>query len=243
MSNQEPAEKKRNSLVGMLGMLAIIAFKYKVFIISFGLMLGVYAARYGFPWALAVVLLLLMHEMGHFIWMQACGLKPRLPVFIPFVGAMTSMEELPKSEATQAWTALAGPGIGGACAAGCLLWGVSHDLEFLSNAAFFGVMLNLLQLLPSKPLDGGFVMETVAPWFRIPGALLLLTVGWWLDAVLLILLGVLGLFTKSTHAERYPEKASIPMKFGIFFVWLLLVVVLSGFAIYGIKSIVLLKAK
>ncbi len=209
-------------MFGMLGMLALVVLKYKVFIISFGLSIGIYAMRLGWPWAVAVVLLLLMHEMGHFIWMQACGLKPKMPVFIPFFGAITSMEELPKSEATQAWTALAGPLIGGACAVACFYWGVANNLEFLSHAALFGVALNLLQLVPANPLDGGFVMRTVAPWFKIPGALILIALGWFLQSFLLALLGVVGLFSGSKHPDRYPEKAGIGAKIGIFAAWLAL---------------------
>lgn len=135
MTQPERTETKGKSLFGMLGLAALLVFKYKVFIITFGLSLWFYAWRLGWPWALATILLLLMHEMGHFIWMQACGLKPKMPVFIPFFGAMTAMEELPKDDWTQAWTALAGPLIGGACAVGCFYWGLYNNLDFLTHAA------------------------------------------------------------------------------------------------------------
>lgn len=216
--SETKGETKPKSMLGMLGMIAFVLFKYKVFIISFGLSLVFYAQTYGFPWALAVILLLLMHEMGHFIWLQAAGLKPRMPIFIPFMGAITSMEELPESEATQAWTALAGPLIGGACAIAAYYWGVYNNLEFLKAAAYYGILLNLLQLTPARPLDGGFVMGVVAPWFRIPGALILLGIGILLGSPLFSILGIISLFMRSRREMKV--KASIPAKLGIFATWL-----------------------
>ena len=222
MTEQARTATNGKSITGAIGVIALVLFKYKVFIITFGLSFGVYAMRYGWPWAAALIALLFIHEMGHFIFMKLFGLDPKAPVFIPFVGAFVAMDKLPDRESVSAWTALAGPLIGGLTSVACFYWGVQNQVDFLTNAAYFGILLNLLQLLPVRPLDGGFVVDTVAPWFRIPGALLLLGVAWLLDAWLLMLIGGIALFGGFRGGNDHRIKASWLEKLVIFVAYVIL---------------------
>lgn len=237
MTNQEPGATKGKSIFGSLGVLALVLFKYKVFIITFGASLVAYAVRYGWPWATAFILLLFVHETGHYIFMKAAGLNPKAPVFIPFVGAFVAMDKLPEKESTRAWSALAGPLVGGVGAVVCFYIGQMNSIEFLTHAAYFGILLNLLQLVPARPLDGGFVMESVAPWFRIPGALLLLLIGYFLEAWLLVIIGVISLFAGGGR-ESYAVKASVADKLVIFGAYVLLLAGLLSVWWYGMEAMV-----
>lgn len=229
MSNQEATATKGKSYFGAIGVIALVLFKYKVFILTFGASLLAYALRYGWPWATALVVLLLVHEMGHFIFMKLAGLNPKAPVFIPFFGAFVAMDKLPEKESTRAWSALAGPLLGGASAVVCFYWAMANHVEYLVHASYFGILLNLLQLVPARPLDGGFVMEAVAPWFRVPGALLMLALGFFMEAWLLMILGAISLFAGSS-SDAFSVKATVGEKlvlttaygvllFGLVFVW------------------------
>jgi Zn-dependent protease len=55
-----------------------------------------------------------------------------------------------------------------------------------------GFMLNLLQLVPAKPLDGGFIIQAVSRWLLIPGTLLLLALAFCFKSVLLLIIGVIS---------------------------------------------------
>lgn len=235
MTNQEPTATKGKSIIGSLGVLALVVFKYKVFIITFGISLGAYALRYGWPWATALIALLFVHEMGHYIFMKAAGLNPKAPVFIPFVGAFVAMDKLPDKESTRAWSALAGPLLGGVTAVACFYIGEANNIAFLTHAAYFGILLNLLQLVPARPLDGGFVMESVAPWFRIPGAILLLLIGYLLEAWLLVIIGVISLFG-GRGDDHFLVKASVPDKLGIFGVYIVLLIGLVCVWFFGMET-------
>ena len=69
------------------------------------LSLGVYALFWGWPFAAGFVVLLLAHEMGHFMAARQCGLNVGVPTFIPFVGAWIQLKEQPMDAATEAYQA------------------------------------------------------------------------------------------------------------------------------------------
>ncbi len=163
--NKDKSNKK--TILGSLGILGIILLKGKAYlfaawkalalfkigwIISPLLTIGVYSMLFGLPYAIAVFLLLLTHEMGHWVWMKALGLEPKLPIFIPGIGAYVAMTKLPPDQATHAWVALAGPLIGG-LTSGILFWfGVTYSNAWLMAAGSTGFFLNLFQLVPAKTI-------------------------------------------------------------------------------------------
>lgn len=66
------------------------------FLTTFGsmlLMVWIYARFYGWVFGIGFVLLIFIHEMGHFLTARRVGLKVSAPLFIPFVGAFISMKE------------------------------------------------------------------------------------------------------------------------------------------------------
>lgn len=133
------------------------------------LTIWVYAQTWGLWFAIGFVLLIFVHEMGHAAAMWARGLKAGAPVFIPFVGAMIAMKDLPPNARVEAEVAIAGPVAGGLAAAAC--WGLGEALgsPLLVALAFSGFFLNLFNLIPVSPLDGGRIAGAISRWFWVGG--------------------------------------------------------------------------
>src|SRR5205823_8899095 len=128
-----------------------------------------YSLIWGWQFAIGFVLLLLVHEMGHVIQLRREGVPASAPLFIPFLGAVVGMKQAPKDAATEARVGLAGPVLG---SLGCLvplaLYGVTGNNLFRA-LAFIGFFLNLFNLLPIVPLDGGRAMAAISPFVWIIG--------------------------------------------------------------------------
>src|SRR5690554_509050 len=71
-----------------------------------------YALVWGLPYALGLVLLIFVHEMGHFLAARRRGLDVGAPTFIPFVGAWVALKDVPHDVETEAYIGLAGPVVG-----------------------------------------------------------------------------------------------------------------------------------
>lgn len=126
-----------------------------------------YSLLWGWTFALGFVVLLFVHEMGHVIQLRREGVKASTPMFIPFLGAVITARTLGKNAAAEARVGLAGPILGGIGSAVCLvIWRLTGN-DFWEALAFVGFLLNLFNLLPVTPLDGGRAMAAMAPfmWF------------------------------------------------------------------------------
>jgi Zn-dependent protease len=123
-----------------------------------------YATIWGFPFALGFVVLLLVHEMGHVIALRREGIKASAPMFIPFLGAVISARSLGDNAVAEARVGLAGPILGSIGAAACILIWHATGNDIWRALAFTGFFLNLFNLLPVVPLDGGRAMAAMTPW-------------------------------------------------------------------------------
>jgi Zn-dependent protease len=128
-----------------------------------------YATIWGFSFALGFVVLLLVHEMGHVIALRREGIKASAPMFIPFMGALITARSLGEDALAEARVGLAGPILGSLGAVVCVvIWQITgHD--YWRALAFTGFFLNLFNLLPVVPLDGGRAMAAMAPWMWFAG--------------------------------------------------------------------------
>jgi Zn-dependent protease len=139
-----------------------IAVKFGIFSIKFfGIFIAVggYALIWGWTFAVGFVLLILVHEMGHYVEARRQGLKPALPVFLPFLGAYVALRDVPFDPWRNALVSLAGPVAGGAGAAVVYGVGEAHDSRFLLALAYTGFFLNLINMVPVGFLDGGHIMQ------------------------------------------------------------------------------------
>lgn len=152
--------------------------------------MAVYAMSFGWPYAVGLVLLILVHEMGHFIAARQSGLDVGAPVFIPFVGAWITLKETKLSPSTEAQVAIAGPMLGSVAAFVCYLLGVSGHGTIYMALAQAGFILNLFNLVPLAPLDGGRLAGVISPKLWLIGAPLLVGLFLWRPSPLLILLAI-----------------------------------------------------
>jgi Zn-dependent protease len=139
-----------------------------------------YSLFWGFPFAIGFVVLLFVHEMGHVIQLRREGLKATAPMFIPFLGAVVMAKSLGENALAEARVGLAGPVLGTIGAGVCLAIAEAVNSDLLRALAYIGFFLNLINLIPLVPFDGGRAMAAMAPalWFVGLGAmvaLLLLT--------------------------------------------------------------------
>jgi Zn-dependent protease len=163
-------------VVWKLKAVGLAAFKLKIFATSGSMLvsIGAYSLLWGWRFAVGFVALLLVHELGHVLELRRQGVPATAPLFIPFLGAVVGMKKLPEDAWREARVALAGPLLGSAAAAVCWAAGAALGSELLVGLAFVGFFLNLFNLLPVVPLDGGRAMAAVHPAFWAVGLALLL---------------------------------------------------------------------
>src|SRR5205814_5113103 len=138
------------------------------------LSLAIYATIWGWRYAAGFIWLLFVHEMGHYVAARQRGLAVGAPTFIPFVGAWITLKEQPVDVETEAYVAMAGPFVGTIGALAVYLWGRSSDSGVLLAIAYAGLFLNLLNLLPISPLDGGRITAILSPRVWLLGAPMML---------------------------------------------------------------------
>lgn len=157
---------RRRSLLGRLIAPVVILIgllvKFGAFAVKFfGIFLAVagYTLIWGLPFAVGFVLLILAHELGHYLEARRAGLDPQLPVFIPFLGAYVALRNMRFDPWTDARVSLAGPVLGGVASLGCLVAGELAGSDLLRALAFTGFLLNLVNLAPLWILDGAHVLR------------------------------------------------------------------------------------
>src|SRR5436190_74068 len=176
-------------------LIALKALSLGKLLLTFGTMFGTilfYAGRNGWAFGAGFVLLLLIHELGHAVAIRGAGLRAGYPVFIPGFGALIALKDQPRDPRVEAEIAIAGP-VAGAVAslATAALYLVSRDRFFLALASF-GFMLNLFNMTPLSPLDGGRVAKLFSRRAWIAGVAILIVLFVITQTPLLILIGVMA---------------------------------------------------
>jgi Zn-dependent protease len=171
----------RRRVVPILAAIAAFLAKFKSIILllpkvkllaTSGTMLvsiAAYAWLWGLPFAVGFVVLLFVHEMGHVIQLRREGIKASAPMFIPFLGAVIGARSLGENAVAEARVGLAGPILGSIGSAACILVWHATGNDIWRALAFTGFFLNLFNLLPVVPLDGGRAMAAMAPWMWFVG--------------------------------------------------------------------------
>jgi Zn-dependent protease len=146
-------------------------FKFKIFTTSASMLvsLAAYAWIWGWKFALGFIALLFIHELGHYLEARRQGLNVGAPIFIPFLGAAILLKENPLNAWREAQIAIAGPIVGSLGAAGVWVVAEQQNSELLMALAFTGFFLNLFNLLPVVPLDGGRIAAAIHPYLWVAG--------------------------------------------------------------------------
>jgi Zn-dependent protease len=175
--------------------LILLALPQLKLLVTFGSMfvsVAAYSLFFGWTFAVGLVLLLLIHEMGHVIQLRREGVKSSAPMFIPFLGAVITSRSLGDNALAEARVGLAGPILG---SIGALVPLIIYHLtgnDLWRALAFFGFYLNLFNLIPLSPLDGGRAMAAMAPWMWVIGFVALAAVAVLFKAPIMILFLIIG---------------------------------------------------
>ncbi|WP_373291255.1 site-2 protease family protein [Paenibacillus marchantiophytorum] len=174
-----PARKKSPLAIG--GFIAVLLSQGKLLlaalkfgkvggaIISMFITIWAYAYLAPLPFVIGIVFLVLIHELGHVFAAKIKGLPVSAPVFIPFLGALITMKKNPSDAATEAFIGIGGPVLGTLGGVATFGLGVYMDSPVLVAIAYASFYLNLINLLPIHPLDGGRISTAVTRWLWVLG--------------------------------------------------------------------------
>jgi Zn-dependent protease len=151
-----------------------------------------YALLFGWRYAVGFVLLLFVHEMGHYIAARQRGLNVGAPTFIPFVGAWVELKDMPHDAETEAYVGLGGPLLGTVGALACYFIARDQDSKLLLAIAYSGFFLNLFNLIPLSPFDGGRITAVLSPRIWLLGVPVLVALFFWRPSPMLILMALLA---------------------------------------------------
>lgn len=176
-----PAWKKRLVALGPIGLALLFVLGKLKFVLpalkflklgtvlTMFLAVWAYAMFWGWPFALGFVLLIFVHEMGHAVVLQRLGIHAGAPVFIPFVGAVIAMKGVPRNAWIEALVGIGGPILGGVGALACLFVAWLSGSLFWYSLASVGFLINLFNLIPISPLDGGRIVGVIGRGLWIAG--------------------------------------------------------------------------
>jgi len=199
---KKPA-RRSGGIGAILATIAAFLVKFK-FLLFFGkffalswtflLSLWIYVVIFGWKLALVVMLLLLAHELGHYFAFRAYGLPARLPTFVPLLGAFTA-GTVPADLEQDAYIALAGPLVGLGLAAACYAVGEATHDRFWFACADLSAFLNLFNMIPMPPFDGGRVIGALWPPLWIAGFALFVALALYfhIPVLFVAIIGALGL--------------------------------------------------
>jgi Zn-dependent protease len=232
----QPGSTNRNTagwLTG-LGAAAIALLKYGGLLllkipalgtlVSVAISFAAYALAWG-PWfAVALISMLFVHEMGHVVEIRRQGMRATAPIFIPFLGAAIFQRSHPSTALKQAQIGIAGPIAGTIGATVAFFLYLSTGWQVLLLAALIGFGLNLFNLIPVWQLDGSWILAPVSKWVYVAGYGLVAVAVLWLHSIFLIIIAVLGI---SSTIQRFreaqnPYYTSVPVRarWGLGAAWL-----------------------
>ena len=197
-------------LGGKAKLILVALPKLKLFSTSGSMLVSIAAYQLIFGWMFAVglVLLLLLHELGHVFQLRREGVEASAPMFIPFLGAVISAKSLGGNAAAEARVGLAGPILGSIATLVPLGIWLATGSDFWRALAYIGFFLNLFNLLPVLPLDGGRAMAALSPWMWFVGYSLLVAATFvFPNPIMLLILLFGGLETWRRWKQRKTPEA------------------------------------
>jgi len=209
---------------------------------SMFIMIFIYAQMFGWAYGLGFVLLIFAHEMGHYIVAKNVDIDVSGPVFIPFVGAFINMREQPKNALIEAKIAAGGPILGSLAALACVLFYMLTSNSLFLALAYSGFMINLFNLIPLHPLDGGRIVTAISPkiWFIGIPILLFASIKFFNPILILFLImGCVQAFKqwKKPNEDYYNTSMTTKITFSLIFFGLVILLGLGIFYIHGIHVI------
>lgn len=228
--DQERKRSRLKKLGGLLIPLVFLATKAKGLLLALAkikavttlgtmfISIAAYAIAFGWPFAVGFVLLIFVHEMGHVIQLRREGVEASAPIFIPFLGAVIAAKSLGEDAVAEARVGLAGPILGTIGTLIPLAGWLATGSDLWRALAYVGFFINLINLLPVLPLDGGRAMAVLGPKVWIAGIVIAVAASVvFLGPIMLVIVLVLGgpeLYHrfKNRHSEESRKFHSVPTK-------------------------------
>jgi Zn-dependent protease len=229
--------------MGKLLIWLLAAGKMGKLLMSGGSMLismAAYSWIYGWKYAAGFVLLIFVHEMGHYLAARQRGIDTGLPTFIPFVGAWIALKDMPQDAETDAYIGFGGPLLGSAAAMACYFAARETGSNLLLALAYSGCMLNLFNLIPILPLDGGRITSVISPKVWLVGVPLLAGLFFVQPSPMLILIGILALphlktalsDSASTQAGYYAVASETRINYAVMYLGLAAFLAMISYSIH-----------
>jgi len=188
------------------GGLSLTIFSMVLFVLVFLLLMG---DEVNFIFSLLVVLII--HELGHFLSMKAFKYKNVRMLFVPLMGAFVQGSKTKYSQKESFIVTAAGP-FPGVLLGTAILWYASEiQNEWMMNLGFLFLLLNIINLLPLDPLDGGQMFkllfrknnELFLMVFALLSSVFMIGVGWYLDSYVIMLFGFFMGFRVRALQKKY----------------------------------------
>jgi Zn-dependent protease len=242
---QGTARRKGGGIGGILAGIGVALLKFGKVALpllktggSMLVMIWFYSLNWGWPFAAGFVILILVHECGHVIMAKLFGLPVSAPLFIPFLGAFIALKNAPRDAWMEACVGIGGPALGTLGALFAIALGYYTGNPLYLAIAYSACFLNLFNLIPISPLDGGRIAAAISPWLWAVGVVVLGAALWlgWLRfnfiIVAILILGALRMFRLfqgrgSQNASYYT--VSIPRRC----LMAALYIGLAGLLVYG----------
>jgi Zn-dependent protease len=174
---------------------------------SMVLSIAAYSLVFGWMYSVGFVALIFVHEMGHFLAARQRGLAVGAPVFIPFFGAWIALKETPMNVETEAYVAMAGPLVGTVGALACYFLSRYYDSRLLLALSYAGFFINLFNLVPLAPFDGGRVTSILSPRIWLIGVPILIGLFLWRPSPLLVVMAIMAA-PQVMRALRYDRNSA-----------------------------------
>jgi Zn-dependent protease len=193
-------------------LLLLVGVKLLAPVWTFALSLWLYVALFGWRLAVVVMFVLLAHELGHYFAFRAYGLPVRLPTFVPLLGAFTAGSAAANLE-DDAYISLAGPITGLGLSAVCIFLAHQYDPRFWYACADVAAFLNLFNMIPTPPFDGGRIVGAVWPPLWVAGFVLFIggAIVLHFPVFIIAIVGVLGLPSIIATFRGQPDPRSASM--------------------------------
>lgn len=203
---EPPRRPLRKRITGALAVVGVALAKFKSLLLllpkvkllatsgSALVSIAAYSFIFGWPFAVGFVGLLFVHEMGHVFELRRQGIRATAPMFVPFLGAYIGAKSLGDNALTEAKVGLAGPILGSLAAGAVAVVGDVEHSSFLLALGYTGLFLNLFNLVPASPLDGGRAMAAMAPAMWVMGLLMLVAFAILVPNPIIIIFILVGFF-------------------------------------------------
>jgi len=195
---QRPLWRRAGGAIAAAGVAIVkwgaVLLKLKVFTFAASMLVSIaaYAWLWGWRFGVGFVALIFVHEMGHVVALRRMGIRATAPTFIPFVGAFVQMRQAPKSAWHEAVSGIAGPVFGAVAAAGFWWYSDQTGSGLLRALAFTGFFLNLFNMIPMLPLDGGRAAAALHPSIWLLGLAGLIALMLYHPNFIILLILILG---------------------------------------------------